>query len=73
MSELHYCLFCLAKKKVNVTRHKAKPTGKVRQVMRKKMEFEYTFYYYVKRRFDKLYKEINSKGSRRSQTKNSLT
>ena len=55
-----YCFILGKSKKKNVTLHKLKPTEKVRQIMQKKLELEYKFYFYVRRRFDKLYLEINT-------------
>ncbi|KAK2193695.1 hypothetical protein NP493_8g06014 [Ridgeia piscesae] len=51
------------KRKVNASIHKVKPTAKVRQIMREKLYLEYKFYYFVKWRFDKLYREIVSNRS----------
>ena len=55
-----YCFILGKSKKKNVTLHKLIPTEKVRQIMLEKLELEYKFYFYVRRRFDKMYHEINT-------------
>ncbi|KAI0212385.1 Uronyl 2-sulfotransferase [Lamellibrachia satsuma] len=56
-------------KKKNVTLRKLIPTEKVRQIMLEKLELEYKFYFYVRRRFDKMYHEINTEEFRHAQNK----
>ncbi|KAI0213371.1 Uronyl 2-sulfotransferase [Lamellibrachia satsuma] len=59
-------------KKKNVTVHKLNSTEEVRQIMQKKLELEYKFYFYVRRRFDKLYHDINTNAFQHAQNKTSV-